>query len=261
MTIQDRNFDDLAKRLKDRVYGSTKGRLRLRLLNDDLFDTIAELSDVISQGKALDILDAGGGFGQLSLSLAQMGHRVTLCDISEQMLKEAEIIAAEKNVLDRVTFIHGSFQALPETFLNRFDIVLNHAVLEWIGDIEKGITLLSSYLKPGGYLSVMFYNLDALIMHNVIKGNFYKVMNDAFKGDPNGLTPSNPVRPMDVEKYISSAGLSIVLKSGIRCFHDYMQQKAKNSRSYEDMLALERKYYRTEPFASMGRYVHLICKK
>ena len=38
------------------------------------------------------------------------------------------------------------------------DLVLFHAVVEWMADAESALEVLSQCLKPGGHLSCLFYN-------------------------------------------------------------------------------------------------------
>lgn len=55
--------------------------------------------------------------------------------------------------------------------------------------------------------------------------------------------------------------MSIVEKSGVRIFHDYMQDKQQQQQEFAALLALELRYCRQEPFVSLGRYIHVMAKK
>lgn len=251
----DRNFDDLSGRLKKMIYNSPKGRLRLELLLEDLAPFIKD------EGRKMTILDAGGGFGQISLKLAEAGHRIVLCDISEKMLEEAKQKFEEAGLSDTMEMINQPFQSLPERYYGTFDMVLSHAVLEWLEKPFDSFQMLKKFTKKGGLLSVMFYNLNSLICQNAIKGNFIKLMNEEFAGDPNGLTPVTPLTSEDVSGWFNDGTTEIISKTGIRVFYDLMFKKMRSERAYEDILEVEKKYCRTEPFASMGRYVHILGRK
>ncbi len=252
----DRNFDELHERLQKRIYDSPKGKLRIELLWEDL-------SPLINAGdsRPLNILDAGSGMGQVSLMLAEAGHKIVLCDISEKMLGSAKKKIDEAGLGDQVDIIHKPFQALPELLYNSFDLVMSHAVMEWLQHPEASFKTLIRYVKPGGLMSLMFYNLNSLICQNAIKGNFIKLVNEEFRGEPNGLTPMNPLASETVEHWFMENNISILSKTGIRVFYDLMFRKTRDLRAYEDILEVEKKYCRTEPFASMGRYVHLIGER
>ena len=149
-TQKDRNFDDLAERFSRTIYATPRGQLRLMALEQDFSDCEVDIA-----GK--QVLDIGGGQGQFSLSLAKQGAAINLCDISGEMLRLAnDLFSAEGQ---RLTARSGSLQDVESLFPGQFDIVLNHAVLEWLEHPFEALPVLSSKVKPGGWLSLMFYNL------------------------------------------------------------------------------------------------------
>src|SRR5918997_868429 len=81
----DQDFDAVAESFEGDIYGSSKGRVRLSVLWEDLLSTIPELGD-----GGLSVLDAGGGAGRVALLLAKAGNRVVLADPSREMLSRAE---------------------------------------------------------------------------------------------------------------------------------------------------------------------------
>jgi S-adenosylmethionine-dependent methyltransferase len=141
-----------------------------------------------------------------------------------------------------------------------FDLVLCHAVLEWVNDPEEVIAALVAGMRPGGYLSLMFYNLNALIISNMAKGNLYKLRDRDFAGHPGGLTPPAPRQPQEMIAALEAAGLELVAKRGIRLVYDLMPRAVRAERSVADVLALEWQYGDQEPFWALGRYVHLLCR-
>lgn len=255
---EDRNFDDLADRFARNIYGTPKGRIRLALLTEDLTDHLPELYDGT---RALTILDAGCGMAQMGCDLAGRGHRVHFCDISQRMLGFAEGLAAEANVTERCSFHQEPFQTFVAGKEGVFDVILFHAVLEWLVAQKASLETLVSSLAPGGTLSLMFYNVNCLIHRNAILGNFRKVMARDFGGSSGGLTPMHPLDPREVEGWVAGMGLTVIRKTGVRVFTEYMTRDVRNSRDYDITLEVERAHCRTEPFASLGRYVHLLCRK
>lgn len=253
----DRNFDDLAERLKTKVYGSPKGRLRIDLAWEDMLMHIPG----IQGGSPMTVLDAGGGMGQISLALARLGHDIVLCDISAHMLREAEACFHNENLESRLTLVHGPFQDLSQSYDQAFDLVLSHAVLEWLADPQASLNDLIPCLKPQGWLSLMFYNVNAMIFQNAIKGNLRKIKAEQFSGDPQSLTPNRPLDPESVMAWLSAGGISIEQVTGIRVFFDAMRPSVRKDRSYEDILELERTYCRQEPFALLGKYIHIIGQR
>lgn len=100
-----------------------------RSLWQDLDKLLAEFGD-----RPLRVLDAGGGEGQTAILMAQRGHHVTLCDLSAEMVARAGRAAEEKGVSDNMHFIHCAAQDIPQHLETQVDLILFHAVLEWIAE-------------------------------------------------------------------------------------------------------------------------------
>jgi S-adenosylmethionine-dependent methyltransferase len=256
--MTDRNFDGIAARFKKNIYGNAKGELRLALCWRELADKLPALGD----GQVLSVWDAGGGLGQMSIRLAAQGHTVLLNDISAEMLDVARSDAAQAGLMSQLNICHAAIQELTAQQCNQqaFDLVLCHAVLEWVADPEQVIEALVAGMRPGAHLSLMFYNLNALILSNMAKGNLYKLRDRDFAGHPGGLTPPSPRQPQQIITFLQQAGLEIVAKRGIRLVYDLMPRAVRAERSLDDVQALEWQYGADEPFWSLGRYVHLLCR-
>lgn len=251
---KDTNFDKHSQRFKKNIYDTDKGRLRLKLVSDDLFTNTPVLND----GSNLNILDAGCGMGQVSLLLAKQGHQLTLCDISADMLDIAEGNFNEAGLSAR--FINSSIQELNQQHDQQYDLVVFHAVLEWLEQPKDVIASLKSRVKPGGYISLMFYNRNSIIFYNILKGNFRKIVKQDFKGHPGGLTPINPIDPAELDQWLDQAQIKVISKTGIRVFYDYLNKELKTTRSFEDILQMEQSYASAPTFNMMGRYIHYICR-
>lgn len=257
----DRNFDDLAERFSNNIYGNPKGELRLALSWRELQEQLTFLSS----GVPINIWDAGGGLGQLSGQFLEQGHSVLLTDISSNMLEVARQRLQSYCDSGQLEIRCSAIQALEAQELKQgspgFDLVSCHAVLEWVVDAPLILASLVRNLKPGAYLSLMFYNLNALVLGNMIKGNLYKLRDEDFAGHPGGLTPPNPRDPHVVIAELEKLGLKIVAKRGVRLCYDLMPRAVRAERSVEDMLEIDWQYGAREPFWALGRYVHLLCQK
>ncbi len=98
--MQDRNFDDIAEKFSRNIYGTTKGQLRQAILWQDL-----NCAAGAAGAGPLRVLDAGGGEGQTAIKVAQLGHHVTLCDLSAEMVARARQAAVDKGVIDNMHFV------------------------------------------------------------------------------------------------------------------------------------------------------------
>ncbi len=261
----DRNFDTLAERFEKQIYGTDKGRIRTTLILDDLKHHIDWLQPTSTPTiNSRHIVDAGGGTGLFCANLVKSTeHTVTLCDISTEMLKRAktnfEVIAPASTV----KFHHLPAQQLPETLEQPADLVLFHAVIEWLENPQHVVQSLAQTVKPGGWFSVLFYNRQSLIWRHLMMGNFIYTNNDNVRLQGNGktLTPDNPQEPETVQQWLINEGLEVKAWTGIRTIHDNMRPHDRERSSFEDILEAERIYGRREPYRNLARYIHFLCRK
>lgn len=128
--IKDRNFDDLAQKFAKNIYGTAKGEIRQTVVWQDIEQILAELKSETP----LQVLDAGGGLGQLSQRIAELGHHVTLCDLSSEMLNLAEQEIAKNGLLEQYRLVHCPVQEVGQFIEQPVDLILFHAVMEWLVD-------------------------------------------------------------------------------------------------------------------------------
>lgn len=249
MSEQDRHFDELAVRFAEKIYGGTKGAVRLAVLQADLTEALPK--------RPLRVLDIGAGLGHMSLWLASQGHEVTLAEPAAPMLEGARQRFAEAGLKAR--FLQLPWQGLADEPDTRFDLVLCHAVLEWLADPSAILPTLRRLTADEGLLSLAFYNKDALIYRNLLKGHFRKLRKERFSGEGQSLTPQNPIDPRTLAEQLAP-DWAVQTKSGIRVFHDYMPMDFQAKASGEDLLEMEMAYRRHPTFAGLGRYLHWICK-
>lgn len=262
---QDRNFDDLAKRFQKNIYGGLKGEIRLAVLDRDFreYFSLAPFGEQQSI-KPLRILDAGGGQAQFSLNFARAGHSVVICDISAEMLKLAEQEVIAQGLETRVQLIHCAIQDLSQHLdegVREFDVVLCHAVMEWVANPSELLTKLMVYIKSQGFLSLTFYNLHSLIYKNLLRTNFKKIQQQDFGGSRGSLTPINPLYPEQVFEWLNQLPMSRLTTSGIRVFHDYIFNEEHRERDPQSVIELELEFSRKQPYQLLGRYIHVLSQK
>ena len=105
-------------------------------------------------GRFDDALEIGSGTGYFSLNLMQQGliGRLTATDISPGMLSQLASTAAGLG-LDDVTTVVTEAETLPFDD-ESFDLVLGHAVLHHIPDLDRAFAEFKRVLRPGG--SIVF---------------------------------------------------------------------------------------------------------
>lgn len=216
------------------------------------------LSALINTSEPMRVLDAGGGTGVMSLEFAKANHLVTLVDGSDEVLA----IAKKRLVdTDNAQILNSDIMSLQS--IGYYDLVLCHAVLEWVQSPYTIIDKLFEQVAIGGRLSLSFFNKDAALFNNAIWGNFDYIDAGLNTRNQVKLNPHNAQRPSEIIGYINDRfpGYEIEHKAGIRVFHDYLHDRRKQIDEYEKLLELELKYAATEPYMWLGKYFHLIIKK
>jgi S-adenosylmethionine-dependent methyltransferase len=255
----DRIFDGLTQRFQRKIYSNNdpRGAIRLHIVKHDLLQ-----QDFMS--RPLLTLDAGGGMGQMTRWLATQGHPVTLVEPSQEMLEAARLQCASDTTLDltKVSLKQSTIQAFVGGHEAEFDFIVCHAVLEWLAAPRETLAQLLTTLKPGGYLSLMFFNQNSKIMRHLLGGDLKTVLENRIASDGhNGLAPISPLMPAEVEGWLPELGLELLSWSGVRCFYDYSHPEVRKKMLPDDVLELERRYSRQEPWRSIARYQHMICRR
>ncbi len=254
----DRNFDDLAMRFRRNVYGSLKGQVRLAVLERDFRENIPQF---LTDSSGLSIADIGAGQAQFSAMLSRFGAKIVLNDISAEMLQLArETFNELKAHEQQVKIIQCLLQTLADTLgEHKFDLVLCHAVLEWMAQPRSLFEHLRELIKPGGFLSITFYNKNGLEFKNLLRTNFtFDAEN--FRSFRGSLTPWNPQSPLGVLNELENHGFSVLVKSGIRVFHDYILDPEQRNSDAHGLIQKELEYSQKEPFWQMARYIHFLCR-
>lgn len=247
----DRYFDGLVNKFSRSLYQAPRGELRLAML-DYLLPQMLDLSDQ-------NVLDVGGGLGQQAAWFAKRGHAVTMTEPSEDMLNYAKQWHCDDSALSHelISYLQAPLQLLPDHAPGTWPLITCHAVLEWLGDPEAALATLSQLMAPGGQLSLMVFNRDALRFSNAVKGNLEKALSDrlAGKGKRQRLTPISPVSHAEIEQWSAQNGLAIASVAGVRVFQDYLRKPPATPAENETLLALEKQYCRQDPHWRLGRYL------
>lgn len=262
----DRSFDAIADHFEKKVYGGLKGDIRLAVLRRDIFGYVEQLSHLLK--RPLRILDVGAGLAQIATELAIQGHTVVINDISANMIDKARANAEQTgNDLD-ITWYVCPYQALEAKLAtnsaDKFDVILCHALLEWLADPRAVMDFFDKQLATGGVLSLCFYNPASFDYRNLIMGNFNlldTLLDKAdYQADNNkSLTPNYPVAKQEVESWLQQHEYQIVLESGLRVFHDYAPLKRGGHNDPDAVIRMELRYSQQEPYKWLGRYLHIMA--
>ncbi|QTA31512.1 methyltransferase domain-containing protein [Streptomyces sp. CA-256286] len=214
-------------------------------------------------GQRLRILDVGTGSGVQALRLARAGHSVTGLESDAELLRAArEALATEpEGIRERVKLIEGEGRETGVHFLpGSFDVVLCHGVLMYVEEPDPMLAGLARMLAPGGLLSLLVRNADALAMRPGLTGDFgaaLEAFDTATYTDRRGLT----VRADRLEALRATlAGIAAPLHAwyGVRVFTDNLADgTGLPAEELERVLTLEDRAGRTDPYRSVAALLHL----
>ncbi len=237
-----------------------RGAVLWTVLRDALADRAAATGSA-----SLEVLDAGGGTGSLAVPLASLGHQVTVVDPSPDALAALARRATESGVAERVRGLQGDVEGLPSLLAPASaDAVLCHGVLETVDDPAVALAGLVHNLRPGGILSVLAANRQAVVLSRALAGHF-AAARDALV-EPAGQREVPVAGPRrfasdELVELLASAGLQVQRVCGIRIFSDLVPGALLDaeSRNTEDLLALEAAAAEHPAFRELATQLHLLA--
>ncbi|MER6331136.1 class I SAM-dependent methyltransferase [Streptomyces sp. NPDC014983] len=213
-------------------------------------------------GRRLRVLDVGIGQGTQALRLARLGHQVTGVEQDPVMVAAArEALAREpEGIRERVRLVQGDGRDTGVHFLpGSFDLVLCHGVLMYVEEPDPLVAGLARMLAPGGLLSLLVRNGDALAMRPGLAGD-----------------PAGALAAFDTTAYTNRLGLNVRADRlaeltatlagiaaplhawyGVRVFTDLAADDAPPPDDLETLLAAEERAGRTDPYRGVAALLHL----
>jgi SAM-dependent methyltransferase len=172
--------------------------------------------------RALDVLDVGGGTGGFAVPLAALGHRVTVVDPSPDALASLQRRAGETGVSVRA--VQGDAAGLLEVVdAGSADLVLCHGVLEHVDEVAPAVRSLAAVLRPGGTLSVLAAQRNAVVVARAVAGHFAEARHAL--EDPDGRWGAGDPLPRrfteaELLAVLDGAGLRVGAVHGVRTVAD-----------------------------------------
>ena len=156
------------------------------------------------------LLDVGCGGGLLSEALAVAGARVTGIDMAVPALNVARAHARESGL--QIEYRESTAENLARTHAGRFDVITCMELVEHVPEAASVIQACANLVRPGGHLFFATVNRTWLARLLVIWVAEY-VLGIVSKGTH---TYERFVRPSEMEKWGSTAGLRCEALSGLR---------------------------------------------
>ncbi|MEU4211385.1 methyltransferase domain-containing protein [Streptomyces sp. NPDC026206] len=215
-------------------------------------------------GRRLRVLDVGPGQGTQALRLARAGHEVTGLESDPRMVSAIrEALAAEpEGIQERMRIVEGDGRDTGAHFLpGTFDIVLCHGVLMYVPEPDPMLAGLARVLAPGGVLSLLVRNADALAMRPGLSGDWNTAL-EAFDSPAYTNRIGLRVRADRLETLTATlAGIGAPLHTwyGVRVFTDLAddEQQPPAGDELRRLLAAEDRAGRTDPYRAVAALLHL----
>lgn len=217
------------------------------------------------------ILDAGGGNGRLGIMFAQMGHDVTVVDISKQMLDIGMKRVEEEGVSGKIKFIQGDLENLDFLPDEEFDfIICEGSVISFLPHPELGLKEFYRVMKTGGELYIcaqnryffMWISHSFPIVKKVFKtGRVYPQINAGadYKCSSYSYTMS------EFKKVVSDAGFKIKRVGSRYMIANQIDDKQGRLDSdpdfFNEVLEMELSLCWHEDFIQNGRILTIIAEK
>ncbi|MFI1408948.1 methyltransferase domain-containing protein [Streptomyces sp. NPDC020707] len=213
-------------------------------------------------GQRLRVLDVGMGQGTQALRLARAGHQVTGVEQDAALISVArEALAAEpEGIRGRVRIVESDGRDTGVHFLpGSFDVVLCHGVLMYVEEPDALLAGLGRMLAPGGMLSLLVRNADALAMRPGLAGDWAGTL-AAFDTSTYKNRLGLDVRADRLDTLTGTlAGMGAPLHTwyGVRVFTDTAADDAAVPEDLDALLAAEERAGRADPYRRVAALLHL----
>ena len=211
------------------------------------------------------IIDVGGGAGHQALRLAERGYQMVLADPSKEMLRRAaeRLEALAPAVRDRVELVQADAQRCLELYSpGAFDVALCQGVVMYLPSTEPVVEVLAGLVRPGGIVSLIAKNGDALAMRAALEQRYADAIAlfDASEdlGRVGIVTRGDSL--VSLIAMFERHGLSLLGWYGIRVFTDHLADQPAG----EDVdLAIEAEWRAgcTDPYRQVARLLHLVAQR
>jgi len=239
--------------------GGLRDVVRQELVTRQLDEQIAGRFPV---GKRLRVLDVGMGQGTQALRLARAGHQVTGVERDATMIAaaRARLAGEPEGIRERVLLVQSDGRDTGVHFLpGSFDVVLCHGVLMYVDEPDPLLAGLARMLAPGGLLSLLVRNGDALALRPGLAGDWETAL-AAFDTSAYRNRLGLDVRAdrlSDLTATLAGIGAPLHTWYGVRVCTDTAADGAEIPEDLDTLLAVEERAGRTDPYRGVAALLHL----
>ena len=225
-----------------------------------------QLAAELPDSPPLRVLDVGCGQGTQALILARRGHLVTGLDSSPRMLADFRAAAGSGpgGLGERVRLVQGDAEQVAGLFApSSFDVVLCQGVLMYLPDPDPLLDAIGCVVAPGGIVSLLVRNGDALALRPGLLGD-WDAVGRAFDSNVyvNRIGVSARAdRREDLTAALAARGMSLRRWYGVRVFTDTAASDAElpDPATLDRILRHEERASATDPYRQVAALLHLIA--
>ena len=214
----------------------------------------SQLAELIpGEGRALDIVDLGGGTGGLAAELASKGHLVTVVDPSPDALASLERRAVDAKLTSRITGLQGDASDLVRLAGERSaDVVVCHRVLEVVDSPAEALTAMAAVLRPGGVLSLLVSQRHAVVLSQALAGHI--ALSRRTFADPRRFDHDQVIG------LVQHAGFTVLASHGIGAIAVHVPEALIDAEAYAELGALEAEISQDPTFRALAPHVHVFAQ-
>jgi S-adenosylmethionine-dependent methyltransferase len=207
-------------------------------------------------GRALAVVDVGGGTGGFAVPLARAGHRVTVVDPSPDALAALTRRAADAGVPELIAGVQGDGDRLADLVpAGAADLVLCHSLLEVVDDPAEVLRSVAAVLRPGGAASVLVANRAAAVLSRAMSGHLDAAV--ALLSEPDLPRRFDAAT---VAALLAGARLMLEEIHGVRVLADLIPAAVAEA-DPATLLQLETRLSRKPPYRDIAAQLHLFARR
>jgi SAM-dependent methyltransferase len=220
------------------------------------------------------VLDVGAGQGTQALRLARAGFDVVAVEPDAAMREafDAALRQESPDVRDRVHIEVGRLGDLPPAAMQRsFNVVCCHGVLMYLDAARPAVVELCSRVAPGGVLSLVARNADAMALRPGLRRDWVAVqrlLDSAAGPHPSYLNelgvPARADRLEELASLVAGQRMHVEAWYGIRVLTDSAEVDEPVPDDAAELAALldaEERVGRTDPYRRVATLLHVVGRR
>ena len=208
------------------------------------------------------ILDAGGGTGYWAIKLAKLGYKAILTDISEEMLKVAEIKIKKEKLENKITIKKVDIRNMSCFSSNYFDMVLAEGdPVSYCLDAKRAVKELARVVKLKSPIVISVDSKYPLISRLMTEDSFGKLPAFIKTGILKREHKFQAFTPEELRTLFEDAGLKVIRIIGKPVLVQLIPREEREKiikKHFKKILNLELKFYDKPSLIGIGVHLEIV---